>query len=99
MRAAEVQRGATSIIRNVFILDATKTDGSGKTGLTYAAFTIYYKRALGSAAVAVTLDSAAVTLGTYEPTTASHGAIKEIDATHCPGLYEFHLPNRSEEHT
>lgn len=88
------QIGTTSQITEIFVFDTTSTSGGGKTGLTNSNFTAYYKRNTGSASVAITLDaSAGVTLGTYEPTVASHGAIKEVDSTNMPGLYEFQLPN------
>ena len=88
------QIGTISQIFSVFVLDTTSTTGAGKTGLTNANFTAYYKINTGSASVAITLDaSSGVTLGTYEPSNAAHGAIKEIDATNMPGLYEFQVPN------
>ena len=88
------QVGTISQIFSVFVLDTTSTTGAGKTGLTNSNFTAYYKINTGSASVAITLDaSSGVTLGTYEPSNAAHGAIKEIDATNMPGLYEFQVPN------
>jgi hypothetical protein len=86
--------GQTSQIFSFFALDTASTTGAGKTGLTSASFACYYKINTGAASVLVTLDaSSGVTLGTYEPSVASHGAVKEIDATNMPGLYEYHAPN------
>ena len=98
MAKASLVVGSTSIIREILIQDSTSTTGGGKTGLTNASsgLTCYYKRDSGSASVAVTLDaSTGVTLGTYEPTNAANGALKEVDATNAPGLYEFHVPNNA----
>lgn len=93
---AKLQRkgGTASQIIEIFAQDTASTTGAGKTALTNANFSAYYKRNTGPASVAITLDaSSGVTLGTYEPTVASHGAIKEVDAVNMPGLYEYHLAN------
>jgi hypothetical protein len=91
-----VKKATTSFICHVFIQDNTSTAGAGLTGLDNTKVVLYYMRAGASAAVAVTLDaSSGVTLGTYEPTDNAHGAIKEVDATHMPGVYELHLPNNA----
>ena len=90
-----IVRGSTGIIRNVFIENTT--NGAGLTGLSSATsgFTVFYKRNLAGSSVAVPLvASSGVTLGVYAGD-ATHGAIKEIDATHMPGLYEFHFPNNA----
>lgn len=81
--------GSTSRTVYVFIQDSTSTTGQGLTGLVYnsSGLTGYYVLPL-AAAVAITLATlAAVT------TAWSTGGFKEIDATHCPGLYRLDLPD------
>ncbi len=91
----DVKAGTTSYITEVFILDSSKTDGSGLTGLDDTKVVVYYKRNKGTGSVAVPLvASSGVTLGTFAGD-ATHGALKEIDAAHQPGLYEFHVPNNA----
>lgn len=86
--------GSTGHILTLYVQDATKSDGSGITGLTNASSGLAcgYKRNTGSAAVVVTLDTIA-TLGTYGTYAAGHGGFKEIDATNLPGYYEFQAPD------
>ncbi len=81
--------GRTSQIVEVEVLDSTSTTGSGKTGLLFntSGLTCYYKRNTSSASTLVSLATI-TTLGTF----ATSG-FKEVDATHMPGLYEFHPPN------
>jgi len=91
----DVKAGTTSYITEVFILDNTRTDGSGLTGLDDTKVVVYYKRYKGTGSVAVPLvASGGVTLGTFAGD-ATHGALKEIDAAHQPGLYEFHVPDNT----
>ena len=86
--------GTTHQIFEIFIKDTASATGGGKTLLDNTSFTCYMIRNKDSAPVAVTLDSSSlVVIGTYEPTTATNGAIKEIDATNMPGLYQFHAPD------
>ena len=77
----------TSNILAVWIEDSASA-GSGKTGLAFdtASLTAYYKRDVGTAAVAITL--ADMTLGTF-----TSGGLKEMDATNMPGWYEFCPPD------
>jgi hypothetical protein len=59
----------------------------GSTGLTYADLTkVSYAREKAAADVAVT--PATMTVGTWVS-----GGFIEIDATNCPGLYQFGLPD------
>jgi hypothetical protein len=90
-----VDAGATSFIALVFIQDSTQTDGSGLAGIVYNAggLTCYYKRNTASASVSVPINSIS-TLGTYAGD-ATHAALKEVDATHMPGVYELHLPDNA----
>jgi hypothetical protein len=91
-----VKKATASFICHVFVRDNTSTAGAGLTGLDNTKVVLYYMRAGASTAVAVTLDaSSGVTLGTYKPTDNSHGAIKEVDATDMPGVYELHLANNA----
>ena len=90
------QVGTTSQICEIMILNSGSTTGAGLTGLTNSTSGLicYYKRNTGSASVAVTLDAVS-TLGTYEPSSNSHGAFLVVDGTNMPGLYEFQLPNNA----
>ena len=68
------------------MLDSSKTDGSGLTGLVYssAGLSCYYVRP-GSAAAALALATQTVT-GSH-----SDGGFVEIDATNMPGMYRLDL--------
>ena len=102
MAKAQLLAGSTSIIREILILSSASTSGGGLTGVSSASggITIAYKRDTASASVVsgvgLTIDaSSGVTLGTYEPSDNAHCAIKEVDSTNMPGIYEFHLPNNA----
>lgn len=92
---AKLQRqvGTTSQIVNVFVLDTTSTTGAGKTGLTNASVTCYYKRNTGTASAASTVNAIS-TLGTYAGSSTNAG-FKEVDSTNMAGLYEFDIPNNA----
>jgi len=83
-----VKKGTTSKILHLFILDSSKSDGSGLTGLLHnsAGLTAYYIREGAASATAISLVTA--TVGTY-----ASGGFKEVDATNMPGVYELHPPN------
>jgi hypothetical protein len=85
----QIVAGATSQTVNVFIADSSATYPKGKTGLAYntASLTAYYVFP-GQAAVAITLATLASASAAW-----SSGGFKEIDATHCPGLYRLDIPN------
>jgi hypothetical protein len=90
-----INRGETSIIRAVLILDNASDVGDGKTGLAYNTGSLvgYYWYPGVAAPVALTLEDV-TTLGTYQaPTSNAHLRIKEISAANMPGLYELHLHN------
>jgi hypothetical protein len=80
--------GVTSEIWQVFIQDASSTEGEGLTGLAHntSGLTAYYHRNTDGAATAISLVT--MTLGTY-----TSGGFKEIDATHMPGWYQFCPPD------
>lgn len=80
--------GATSQILQIKILDKTKTDGSGLTGLTNASgsLTAYYHRDTDTTATAISLVT--MTVGTF-----TSSGFKEIDATNMPGWYQLCPPN------
>jgi len=82
------KKGTTSKIIHLFILDSSKSDGSGLTGLLYTAanLTAYYIREGAASTTLISLVNA--TIGTY-----TSGGFKEVDATNTPGIYELHLPN------
>jgi hypothetical protein len=83
-----IKKGATSRILLVYIEDASKSDGSGLTGLVYdsAGLTAYYHRDSAASATSITL--ATMTLGTY-----TSGGFKEVDAANMPGWYQFCPPD------
>lgn len=82
------KKGTTSKILHLFILDSSKSDGSGLTGLLHnsAGLTAYYIREGAASATAITLVNAVV--GTY-----TSSGFKEVDAANMPGVYELHPPN------
>ncbi len=89
MAQLSIVAGATSQTTDIFILDSSKTDGSGLTGLAYntASLTAYYNFPRGS--------STPITLAPLASATAvwSSGGFKEIDPSGQPGHYRFDIPN------
>jgi hypothetical protein len=83
-----VKKGTTSKILHLFILDSSKSDGSGLTGLAYnsSGLTAYYIREGDALSTFIYLADA--TVGTY-----TSSGFKEVDATNMPGVYELHSPN------
>lgn len=83
-----IKKGATSNLIRIFILDSSKSDGSGLTGLVHntANLTAYYIREGAAATTVITLVNAVV--GTY-----TSSGFKEVDAANMPGVYELHPPN------
>lgn len=83
-----LNKGTTSKLVTVFVLDSSVTTGVGKTGLAYdaAGLEICYHRSNASAPVCPSL--ADMTLGTWVS-----GGFKEIDATTMPGFYQFGIPD------
>lgn len=69
------------------VLLRSTTDSSGMTGVTAASVTARYWRQGGSA---TTITVSALT-GLTDAHTA--GGWKEVDATNCPGLYRFDVPD------
>ncbi len=82
-------KGITSYIAQIFISDASATDGSGLTGLVFdsSGLTAHYHRP--DDVTATVLALADTTLGSGFVS----GAFEEIDATNMPGCYEFHIPD------
>src|ERR1035437_841387 len=82
---------STSQTVNIFIQDSSKTTGVGLTGLVYNTGSLIAYYALPKATpVAITLATLAADTTAY-----SSGGFKELDATHCPGMYRFDLPDAS----
>lgn len=81
-------RGTTSKLLRIFVLDSSKTDGSGLAGLANdtSGLTWYYICEGVSAATGVTIISSVV--GTW-----SSSGFVEVDAVHMPGVYELGIPN------
>jgi hypothetical protein len=88
MAKLSVKRGTTGKIVRVFIQDATRTDGSGLTGLVYnsSGLTASYSREGDAGSTAITIVSASA--GTF-----TSGGFVAVDGTHLPGVYELGLPN------
>ena len=88
MAKVTLKAGTTSYIAQVFVLDTSKTDGSGLTGLTNASsgLTAYYHRDTDTTATAISLVT--MTVGTF-----TSSGFKEIDATNMPGWYQLCPPN------
>jgi hypothetical protein len=83
-----VSPGRTSKILGLFILDSSRTDGGGLTGLVFnsSGLIAYYWREGDATATAISLVTA--TDGSWVS-----GGFVERDAVHQPGHYDFHLPN------
>src|SRR5271154_1613045 len=84
------QQGSTSVRIPITVLDTTKQDGSGLTGLVYNSAGLawsFWRADDGNAgATSVTLVSA--TRGTW-----TSGGFVEKDSTNVPGDYELGVPN------
>src|SRR5438128_3833969 len=85
-----LKAGTTSKRVLLFVMDTSKFDGSGLTGLTSASSGLVCYRARdddgNAGGTAITL--AAGTRGTW-----SSGGFVEKDATNLPGVYEFGIPD------
>lgn len=89
------ERGATSLIHHIIILDSTSTTGGRKTGLAYNTASLVCRKIRPGETIttSITIEDIS-TLGTYAaPTSNAHVRFKEVDATNWPGLYEVHLHN------
>ena len=71
----------------IYVMLRASATGLGKTGLVYTDMTGSYVRTLGS--------RTAISMNTLAAVTSAHtdGGFKEVDATNCPGLYRFDLPD------
>lgn len=89
MPQLSIAPGSTGVTVQVRILDKTKADGSGLSGLAYdtASLTAYYNRERG-ASTQITLATLAAADSAW-----SSGGFKEIDATNKPGEYRLDLPD------
>lgn len=85
-----VKKGTTSKRIFIFVLDSSKTDGSGLAGLTNASSGLkwYYAREDDGNAGGTSVTPASATLGTF-----TSSGFKEKDATNMPGVYELGIPN------
>lgn len=90
-----VKNGQTSVVLRFKLLDTSKTDGSGLTGLTNASSGLIISTIADNEASAVaytvagsTIETIA-TLGTYAAPTATKCRFKEVDSTNHKGVYEF----------
>lgn len=93
------KNGQTSIVLRVKLLDSSKTDGSGLTGLNNASSGLIISTIADneSSATAYTVAGSTIdtisTLGTYAAPTTGHCGFKEVDATNHKGVYEIQLAN------
>ena len=87
----QIKKGVTSKLVQIFILDSSKTDGSGLAGLVFnsAGLSAHYRRE-GAATGGTSISLVTMTLGTWVS-----GGFAEVDATNMPGWYEVGLPNAS----
>lgn len=95
MAKRQIERGATSVILHVKILDNTSTTGVGKTGLVFNSAGLVAKKIRdGETLVSLTLEDI-TTLGTYQaPTSNAHIRFKELNsADPTKGVYEIHIHN------
>lgn len=94
-----MKHSATGVILRVKLLDKTKTDGSGLTGLTYssAGLAISAVADVEASTVVYAQGSSNIeditTLGTYAAPTANKCRFKAVDGTNHPGVYEIQLAN------
>lgn len=92
-----VQRGITSLILRVKILDSAATTGAGKTGLTSASAGLIISTIATNEATPTVYAQASsnvetiTTLGTFAAPTASKCRFKEVDATNHKGVYEIQI--------
>jgi hypothetical protein len=82
-----VKTDVTSV--TIPVLLRSTTDSSGMTGITSASVTARYWRQGGTATT--------ITVSALTNITDAHssGGWKEVDATNCPGLYRFDVPDAS----
>jgi hypothetical protein len=94
-----VEQSATGVIVRLKILDKSKTDGSGLTGLLYTSTGLQIATIADNESATTVYTVAAsnvetiTTLGTYAAPTASKCRFKEVDATNHPGVYELQFAN------
>lgn len=88
MAKAQLVKGTTSYLTDIFIQNNSLTTGAGLTGLVFntASLTAYYHRSNSATATAISL--ATMTAGTW----ATAGFV-EVDATNMPGVYQIGIPN------
>lgn len=97
MAKVTIDRGSTSNILRVFLLDSASTTGTGKTALTNSSAGLIVATIADNEATATVYTSAAsnvetiATLGTYAAPTASKCRFREVDATNFPGVYEIQI--------
>ncbi len=86
----DIEPGTTSKRIGIFMLDSSKTDGSGLAALTFASGSLtwhYWREDHGNVA------ATSVTLATMTRGTWATGGFIEKDATNMPGLYELGVPD------
>jgi len=88
MAKISVLAGSTGVSVNLFINSSTSTTGAGQSGIVFnaASFTAYSIRQR-TTATPITLATSTVGNGW------TSGGFIEIDSTHCPGWYNFDIPN------
>lgn len=71
----------------IYVMVTDSTNHVAKTGLTAASFSSAYYTIFGAAPVSITLSDLAALTTAY-----TSGGIKEVDATHQPGVYRLDIP-------
>jgi hypothetical protein len=91
------RHGQSGIILRLKILDATKSDGAGLTGLAFNSPDLVVSTIADSESAPVSyvandgkIESIS-TLGTYQQPTATRCRFREVHSTHHRGVYELHL--------
>jgi hypothetical protein len=82
----QAKAGATSLRFNIKLLKSS--DGTALTGRVAADLTAYYWRPGDAASTVISLTNATNLNDAY-----SSGKVKEVDATHMPGVYRIDLPD------
>lgn len=86
----QIERGATSVIRHVFIQDSSSAVGAGLTGLAHDTANLAGAKIRNNETLVTLTFETIATLGTYAaPTSNAHIRIKLLHDTNAPGLYEL----------
>ena len=95
MAKLTINKGTTSKIVHIFILDSSASNGAGLIDVyanpSVSLLEANYVRE-GGVLTSLTLEDITI-LGTWASSGDNYLGIKQIDSTSAPGLYELHLPD------